>query len=55
MFNIHDKTRDEFLVNAKHSIPYHMIPANNSNGFDIDVAESFDAPGRGLFFQPRVE
>ena len=34
------------LVNAKHSIPYHMIPGNNSNGFDIDVAESFDAPGR---------
>lgn len=34
------------LVNASHSIPYHMIPANNSNGFDIDVAESFDAPGR---------
>lgn len=34
------------LVNAKHSIPYHMIPANNSNGFDRDVAESFDAPDR---------
>ena len=23
-----------------------MIPANNSNGFDRDVAESFDAPDR---------
>ena len=34
------------LVNAKHCIPYHMIPGNNSSGFDIDVAESFDAPGR---------
>ena len=34
------------LVNASHSIPYHMIPANNSNGFDLTVAESFDAPGR---------
>ena len=33
-------------VGAKHSIPYHMIPANNSEGFDRDVAESFDVPGR---------
>ena len=33
------------LVNAKHSIPYHMIPAN-SGGFDKTVAESFDVEGR---------
>ena len=33
------------LVAASHSIPYHMIPADN-NGFDRSVAESFDVPGR---------
>ena len=32
-------------VNAKHSIPYHMIPAN-AGGFDAEVAESFDVEGR---------
>ena len=34
------------LVAAKHSIPYHMVPANNSNGFDRTVAESFDVEDR---------
>ncbi len=33
------------LVAAAHSIPYHMIPADNT-GFDRSVAESFDVPGR---------
>ena len=32
-------------VGAKHSIPYHMIPANQG-GFDQEVAESFDVEGR---------
>ena len=32
-------------VGAKHSIPYHMVPANK-DGFDQSVAESFDVPGR---------
>lgn len=32
-------------VGAKHSIPYHMIPANQG-GFDETVAESFDVEGR---------
>ena len=32
-------------VNAKHSIPYHMIPAN-AGGFDAEVAEGFDVEGR---------
>ena len=34
------------LVGAKHSIPYHMVPSDNSNGFDQAVAESFDVDGR---------
>ncbi len=33
-------------VNAKHSIPYHMVPSQNSNGFDRAVAETFDVPDR---------
>jgi hypothetical protein len=33
-------------VGAKHSIPYHMIPADKTNCFDQSVAESFDVPGR---------
>ena len=33
-------------VGAKHSIPYHMVPSDNNNGFDQAVAESFDVPGR---------
>lgn len=32
-------------VGAKHSIPYHMVPANG-NGFDRSVAEKFDVEGR---------
>ncbi len=34
------------LVGAKHSIPYHMVPANGNNGFDQTVAESFDVENR---------
>lgn len=44
--DINEASECAYLVNAKHNIPYHMIPANNSNGFDRDVAESFDAPGK---------
>lgn len=33
-------------VNAKHNIPYHMVPSSNSNGFDRNVAERFDVPGK---------
>ena len=33
-------------VGAKHTIPYHMIAADKTNGFDQKVAESFDVPGR---------
>ncbi len=44
--DINEASECAYLVNAKHNIPYHMIPANNSNGFDQGVAESFDAPGK---------
>lgn len=36
------------LVNAKHSIPYHMVPGKL---FDQKRAEEFDVPGRLL---PRI-
>ena len=41
------------LVGAKHSIPYHMVPANE-NGFDQSVAEQFDVPGR-IILKPGEE
>ena len=41
-------------INAKHSIPYHMVPSNNSNGFDMGVAEQLDVPGRTIV-QPGEE
>ena len=34
------------IIGAKHTIPYHMVPSDNSNGFDRSVAESFAADGR---------
>ena len=40
-------------VGAKHSIPYHMIPANKG-GFDRSVAESFTAEGR-IILEPKEE
>ena len=39
------------LVGAKHNIPYHMIPANNGNGFDQAVAETFEVPGKMIVAQ----
>ncbi len=33
-------------IGAKHTIPYHMIPADKTHCFDQRVAESFDVPGR---------
>ena len=34
------------VINAKHTIPYHMEPSSNEEGFDITAAESFDGPGK---------
>ena len=34
------------LVGAKHSIPYHMIPADGGKFFDRSRAEQFDVPDR---------
>ena len=33
-------------IGAKHTVPYHMIPADKTHCFDQSVAESFDVPGR---------
>ncbi len=33
-------------IGAKHTIPYHMIPADKTNCFEQSVADSFDVPGR---------
>ena len=40
-------------VGAVHSIPYHMVPANDY-GFDQSVAESFEVPGR-IIIKPGEE
>ena len=42
------------LVGAKHSIPYHMIPADPKNCFDQNAAESFEADGR-IILKPGEE
>ena len=34
------------LVGARHSIPYHNVPADPGNLFDSQLAEQFDAPNR---------
>ena len=41
------------VINAKHTIPYHTDPAN-SEGFDLEVAEKFDGPGKTIL-QPGEE
>ncbi len=33
-------------IGAKHTIPYHMEPVKDKSGFDMSVAEKFDAPGK---------
>ena len=42
------------LINAKHTIPYHMVPSSNPDGFDPDVADSFDAPDK-IIMRPSEE
>ena len=48
VYNMDTKEASECakLVGAKHSIPYHMIPADPNQSFDASVAESFEAEGR---------
>ena len=41
------------MIAAKHTIPYHMAPASG-NGFDRDVAESFEAEGK-IILEPGDE
>ena len=43
--NVEEAIECAKTVGARHSIPYHMIPANQG-GFDESVAESFDVEGR---------
>jgi L-ascorbate metabolism protein UlaG (beta-lactamase superfamily) len=56
VYNMDTKEASECaeLIGAKHSIPYHMIPANKGNGFDRKVAESFNANGR-IILEPGEE
>ncbi len=42
------------LINAKHTIPYHMEAVKDKSGFDMSVAESFDAPGK-IILKPGEE
>jgi L-ascorbate metabolism protein UlaG (beta-lactamase superfamily) len=41
-------------IGAKHTIPYHMEPVKDKSGFDLSVAESFDAPGK-IILKPGEE
>ena len=41
------------MIAAKHTIPYHMVPAKGS-GFDRSVAESFEAEGK-IILEPGEE
>ena len=41
-------------IGAKHTIPYHMVPSDNPDGFDMGVAENFDAAGR-IILRPGEE
>ena len=42
------------LIGAKHTIPYHMEPVKDNSGFDMSVAERFDAPGK-IIVEPGEE
>ena len=42
------------LIGAKHTIPYHMEPVKDYSGFDMSVAERFDAPGK-IIVEPGEE
>lgn len=42
------------LIKAKHTIPYHMAPANKNGGFDQSTADSFDATGK-IILKPGEE
>lgn len=42
------------LINARHTIPYHMVPSDNGTGFDQDVADRFDAEGK-IIIRPGEE
>ncbi len=56
VYNMDTKEASECaeLIAAKHSIPYHMIPANKGNGFDREAAENFTANGR-IILEPGEE
>ncbi|SFU88937.1 MBL fold metallo-hydrolase [Butyrivibrio sp. INlla21] len=42
------------VINAKHTIPYHMEPVKDKTGFDKDAADKFDGPGK-LIVRPGEE
>ena len=41
-------------IGAKHTIPYHMVPSDNPDGFDMIVAEKLDVSGR-IILRPGEE
>ncbi len=46
--DVNEATECAKLVNAKHSIPYHMVPSDSGKGFDENVAAQFDGPGKTI-------
>ena len=51
--NVQEASQCSKTVNAKHNIPYHMLPSNQDI-FDKDVAGAFDAPGK-IILEPGDE
>ncbi len=41
-------------IGAKHTIPYHMEPVKDKSGFDMSVAQNFNAPGK-IILKPGEE
>lgn len=52
--NVSEASKCSKTIGAKHTIPYHMEPVKDNSGFDINVAERFDAPGK-IILKPGEE
>lgn len=52
--NVSEASKCSIIIGAKHTIPYHMEPVKDKSGFDINVAERFDAPGK-IILKPGEE
>ncbi len=44
--DVKEASRCAKIIGAKHNIPYHMEPVKDKTGFDMKVAQRFEAPGK---------